>query len=350
MTKPMLVILSPGFAADETDSTCLPFQQALVKTIKEKFPNLEVVVIAFQYPFLSSTYQWNNTTVISLNGRNKKKFYKLWVWNKAWRCLKRFHRQHRIVGILSFWYNECAFIGHYFAMMYSLKHYCWIMGQDARPGNKFVKYATLKGHQIIALSDFLQIEFQKNYGIKPCMIIPPGVKDTLLPSGTRPIDLLGVGSLITLKQFDLFVDIVSEIRKQLPEVKAVLVGDGPEKKRLSDKVAESAAKDNIAITGALPNNEVLALMRKTKILLHTSSYEGFGVVCLEALSAGAHVISFVRPMNEKIEQWHIVKNREEMLQKAIEILNSRSTTFNNITFQSIEETAQKVGALFLEGT
>ena len=349
MTKPMLVILSPGFAADETDSTCLPLQQALVKTIKEEFPDVKIVVIAFQYPFVSSTYQWNNTTVISLNGRNKRKFYKLSVWSKAWMCLRRLNRQHRIVGILSFWYNECALIGRYFAARYSLKHYCWIMGQDARPGNKFVKYARLKGYQIIALSDFLQIEFQKNYGIKPCMIIPPGVKEALLPYGSRPIDLLGVGSLIPLKQFDLFINTASEIKKQLPELNAVLVGDGPEKKRLSNMAAQSGAKDNIAITGALPNNEVLALMKKAKILLHTSSYEGFGVVCLEALSAGAHVISFVRPMNEKIEQWHIVKNREEMLKKAIEILKDRSTTYHNITFHSIQATAQKVAALFLEG-
>lgn len=39
--KKTLVILTPGFAKDETDSTCLPLQQQLVKTLKEINPQLK---------------------------------------------------------------------------------------------------------------------------------------------------------------------------------------------------------------------------------------------------------------------------------------------------------------------
>ena len=54
-------------------------------------------------------------------------------------------------------------------------------------------------------------------------------------------------------------------------------------------------------------------MQRTKIFLHTSSYEGFSGACLEALYAGAHVISFCEPMKQKIDHWHIVKDEKEML-------------------------------------
>jgi hypothetical protein len=41
---------------------------------------------------------------------------------------------------------------------------------------------------------------------------------------------------------------------------------------------------------------------------------------MEALYAGAQVISFVRPMDEEIPGWHIVQTKQEMVDKAIELL------------------------------
>jgi hypothetical protein len=38
--------------------------------------------------------------------------------------------------------------------------------------------------------------------------------------------------------------------------------------------------------------------------------KGFGYVNLEALYAGASVVSFVRPMDEPIPNWHIANNEE----------------------------------------
>ena len=48
-----LVILSPGFAANEADTTCLPPMQLFVKALKEICPGLNIIVIAFQYPFFA---------------------------------------------------------------------------------------------------------------------------------------------------------------------------------------------------------------------------------------------------------------------------------------------------------
>jgi len=71
-------------------------------------------------------------------------------------------------------------------------------------------------------------------------------------------------------------------------------------------------------------------MKKTKIMLHTSEYEGFGNVCIEALYAGAHVISFTKPMNEAIPHWHIVATKEEMIIKAFDILQNDQTEYTPV--------------------
>jgi len=43
--KQTLIILSPGFAANEEDTTCLPAQQSFILTLKKNFPSLNIIVI-----------------------------------------------------------------------------------------------------------------------------------------------------------------------------------------------------------------------------------------------------------------------------------------------------------------
>src|SRR3954466_15045107 len=135
-----LVILTPGFPANEADSSCLPSQQIFVKALKRKFPALTVVILAFQYPFVYATYNWNGNRVVSFNGRNRGAVYKLITWARVWQRLLQLRKQNNVLGILSFWCNEAALIGTYFGWLYRIKHYCWILGQDAKKDNKLVKF------------------------------------------------------------------------------------------------------------------------------------------------------------------------------------------------------------------
>ena len=105
-------------------------------------------------------------------------------------------------------------------------------------------------------------------------------------------------------------------------------------------------QSNILLAGELPHAEVLHTMQRAKIFLHPSSYEGFVIVCIEALCAGADVISFVRPMHTELENWHIVKSKEEMIQKGISILQDQTKEYKSTVPYTIEETAQKMSALF----
>ena len=317
-----LVILTPGFPESEADSTCLPMQQSFIRTLKKNYPQLNIIVLSFQYPYHKKKYKWFDITVIPFGGRNKGGLLRLLLRKKINAELKEINNSNKITGILSFWYNECALAGKRFADKHGVKHYCWILGQDARKENKYVKRIRPNADELIALSDFIQDEFEKNHGIRPQYVIPPGIDPSQFEnhSKERDIDILAAGSLIPLKQYDIFIEIVAEIKKQLPGIKAMLIGDGPEKEKLQQLIAGSGLQSNMTLTGELPHPEVLHWMQRAKLFLHPSSYEGFGMVCLEALYASAHVISFCQPMKKDIPHWYIVKTKEEMKQKAIEIL------------------------------
>jgi len=342
-----LVILTPGFPESEADSTCLPMQQNFIKALKENYPQLKIIIISFHHPSHKNTYEWFGIPVISLGGKNKGGMVTFILRYNVNAALNKIHSKTKISIILSFWYGECALAGHRFAQQHHTRHFCWLLGQDARRGNKYPRLAKLKANELIALSGFLQDEFERNYRIKPLYVITPGVNNEFNDDAVtrRDTDILGVGSLIPLKQFDIFLKLVFEIKKQMPAVKAVLVGDGPVKEKLQDLITEYDLQQNLVLTGQLPYDDVLKMMRRSKLLLHPSSYEGFSGVCQEALSAGAHVVSFCRAMKYEIENWHIVTGKEEMKNKAISILqNTDEYHPSKFTF-SINDTAKAFARL-----
>jgi glycosyltransferase involved in cell wall biosynthesis len=346
--KRTLVILTPGFPASEADSICLPMQQSFVKALKQNDPNLQIIVLSFQYPYTIQTYSWFGTTVKSFNGQNKGGIARLLLRRKINTVLKEIKRNNKIVGMLSFWYNECAWVGKKFADKNNLKHYCWILGQDAKPANTYTKSLQLKADELIALSDFLQDEFKKNHGLQPAFVIPPGIDSRQFDSTiqTKDINLLAAGSLIPLKQFEIFIEVVAELKKQLPGIKAALIGDGPEKNKLKMLVEKYELQSNITITGELAYPEVLQWMQRAKVFIHPSLYEGFSGVCQEALAAGAHVISFCRPMKQHYNHWFIVDDKAEMKRQALEILQDADADFEKVVPYRINDTAKKMTALF----
>jgi glycosyltransferase involved in cell wall biosynthesis len=344
------VILTPGFPESEADTTCLPLQQQFVKSLKRQYPALNIIVLSFQYPYHKNLYKWFGIRVIPFGGRNKGGLQKLMLRRKINSVLKELNSQNKLFGLLSFWYNECALVGKKFGDKYGISHYCWILGQDARKENKYPRIIPPRPQELIALSDFVQNEFEKNHGIRPHNMVPPGIDEQLFerPSGKKDIDLLGVGSLIPLKQYDIFLEVVAGVKDQFSQIKGVLVGKGNEKEKLKSLISKQKLENNVTLTGELPYHEVLLTMQKAKVFLHPASYEGFGVVCLEALYSGAHVISFCKPMNTTITNWHIAKDKNEMIALAANILRDQKTESKPVKVFTIDDTTTAIMKQFGE--
>jgi Glycosyltransferase len=343
-----LVVLTPGFPKDESDSTCLPERQFFLRSLKKNNHLLKIIVLAFQYPFISKTYCWHGIEVISFNGRNKVKLNKVLVWYRVWQTLKKLKKENNIIGILNFWLGECALIGNYFSKKNKIKQYTWILGQDARKGNKYFRLIKPKAENLIALSDFIADEFCKNYLIRPKYIIPVGIDTSIFSSEKqeRTIDVMGTGSLITLKQYNIFISVIKSLTSFYPDITAVICGKGSEKENLLQQIEALHLQNNVTLMDEIPHSEVLILMQQSKIFLHPSSYEGFGAVCSEALFAGCHVVSFIKPMQINIHHWHIVKTSVEVIGCIKDILLNNSTDHEPVLPYSVDDTARNVIQLF----
>lgn len=348
-----LIILSPGFPPDESarHSSFLPAQQNFVRGLNRNLPKLEIILFAFQFPTKEERqgiYQWQGNTIIPFHGEAKSRLSTAVVLCKAFVMLLKLKRKKEIIGIISFWCGECCFVGSWFSKLFNYKHFCWLSGQDARATNKLVKYIRPKPYELVAMSDFLMDEFSKNHHIRPQYVIPNAIDTSLFfdEQIEKTIDILGAGNLVPLKQYHIFVEVVAQIKKQIPALKAILCGDGILAGNIKQQAEQAGLENTLSFAGRLPHKEVLKQMQKTKVFVHTSNYEGLSNVCIEALYAGAHVISFIRAMNHDIPHWHIVSTKEEMINTALSLLQNEETEYTSVCPFDMNKSAKKFIELF----
>jgi len=342
-----LLIFSPAFAANESESIWLPWLQIFIRSLNKNFSSLKIIVIAFQYPLTTQEYMWFNNLVIPFNITKQQKHKKIFTWVKIFNTVKKLKQKNDVIGIFSMWCGECTFVAKHISNFLDLRYFCWIVGQDARASNTYVKRIKPKASSLIAMSDFLADEFFKNHGIKPRHLVTNGVDISLFEPVPliKDIDIIGVGSLSILQQYDIFIEVIAALQKKLPGIKAVLCGDGEAKQQIEEMIKDFSLGKNITLHGTVEHRAGLKMMQHSKILLHPSSYEGFSGVCLEALYAGAHVISFIKPMHNEIKNWHIVKNKNEMINKAFELLRS-DIDYYPVLVYAMDDSAKKIMQLF----
>jgi glycosyltransferase involved in cell wall biosynthesis len=345
--KKTLVVLTPGFPKDEAD-TSLPVQRSFVQTLNRYFPDLEVVVLAMQYPTGPSPYSWYDSQVFPLKGPGKTWAGRLRVFVRTWKKLSLLRRQRHLLGLFSIQYGYAALIGIIFSRRYSLKHFIWITGQDARKDNRLAKWFRPAGNELIAMSGFLSNEFFKNHAVRPGHLITNGLPDMthLANHSERSIDIIGAGSLVDEKKFDLFIAVIARLKEQLPSLKAVICGEGPALPSLKQLVRDSHLELNVSFAGHLTQGEVYEFFGKSRILLDTSAYEGSSSVCLEALCAGAHVVSLSNPMSGWIRHWHVVDSEEEITSRTMALLLAPDTDYGRVEPFRMKDSVADIMKLF----
>jgi glycosyltransferase involved in cell wall biosynthesis len=111
-------------------------------------------------------------------------------------------------------------------------------------------------------------------------------------------DIVSAGRLIKEKNIDLLIRAVGLIRESKPDVKCLIIGDGPERGKLVNLVTELGLGQNINFTGFLERaDDVFAFMKSAKVFVLPSTREGFGIVVLEANACGLPVIAVRHPKN-----------------------------------------------------
>jgi glycosyltransferase involved in cell wall biosynthesis len=141
--------------------------------------------------------------------------------------------------------------------------------------------------------------------IERFFILPPCVDLDQFQPGQRDIALVnkyGLQSsrvILTLgrlepreryKGFDEVIDVMPVLIKGFPDLKYLIVGDGPDRARLEAKVAALGMATNVIFTGYIPESEKVAHYSLADAFVMPSTGEGFGIVLIEAAACGVPVV------------------------------------------------------------
>lgn len=126
----------------------------------------------------------------------------------------------------------------------------------------------------------------------PTIIVPCVVPESAVTE--RPDDafaLIGIGGLIPRKQPILAIETVAELRRRGLPAHLTWVGTGPLQDAVMRTADELSITPFIALTGAIPSNEVFRHLDAASMLLLPTLADNFCVVAAEALTRGRPVVS-----------------------------------------------------------
>lgn len=162
-------------------------------------------------------------------------------------------------------------------------------------GEMTEKAVSMLAKRNIAISDTTKKNLVKlGVAEEKITVLPNGIDLDVIretaPSGDES-DVIFAGRLIADKNVDVLIKAVRLAKEKISGIRCIIIGDGPERGRLTELTVTLGLQDNVKFTGFLDYGEVIAHMKASKVFVLPSTREGFGIVVVEANACGLPVIT-----------------------------------------------------------
>jgi len=153
--------------------------------------------------------------------------------------------------------------------------------------------------RIVAISDAVR-EFHVRAGLPEQKLVtihygldaPPAAPSELTPAAAGiPEDaplVLAIGRLIAQKDHETLLRAFARVHRERPEARLAILGWGRREPALRALVRELRLEESALLPGRVEPRDWLA---RADVFVHTSRWEGFGIVLLEAMLSGLPVVS-----------------------------------------------------------
>ncbi|MBX2817436.1 MAG: glycosyltransferase family 4 protein [Saprospiraceae bacterium] len=305
-----VLILTPGFAEDEGDTTCLVYLQKYVQGLIHR--GVRVTILTLHYPMREVKYSWHGAEVTSLGGSNIPYAQRLPLWRKAINRAKSLIRSNGCQVMHSMWLRECTLLGSWISRSCAIPHIFTAMGTDVLPHiNRFLWFRMFFRGGMVFVSDFHRSQYPYK-GQAEQHIIPWGMPSYLGPiKQEREIDILFVGFMSEVKRGALFLEVLRQVVDQRPDLRVMMVGEDYSGGVLEERIRQLGLEQICQMTGLMENAAVLELMGRSKTLVHTSRFESQGFVFMEALSRGMNIVSMRVGLAQDRREWVCVEHVHE---------------------------------------
>lgn len=200
------------------------------------------------------------------------------------------------------------------------------------PKNLFFSFALPRINQIISVSEAIQKEFchgkmfsGKNTVIENIVDIEQVREKANEDVPMGEYDVIFLGRLTPQKKPLYFLNLIYKIKIQKPDLKVCMIGDGELREEVEQTICKLGLKGCIRLLGFQKNP--YKYVKKGKVLLMPSAWEGFGLAAVESMALGKPVVcSGVGGLKAIVndENGRICQTDEEYIQESIQLLADAS--------------------------
>lgn len=175
---------------------------------------------------------------------------------------------------------------------------------------------TYEATEVIVNSNFMKCELQRLFGLpfEKIDVIPNGISQTIYDNVVKDYDfrrkfasdnekiILFVGRLVYEKGIQNLIAAMPKILNGYHDSKLVICGKGGMMNELKEQVKFLRIENKVYFTGQLSRKNLSKMYKCADIAVFPSTYEPFGVVAIEAMSAEIPVVvSDIGGLNEIVE-------------------------------------------------
>ncbi|MFA5986241.1 MAG: glycosyltransferase family 4 protein [Parcubacteria group bacterium] len=188
---------------------------------------------------------------------------------------------------------------------------------------------------ILAISHFTKEKIAHAFpdGKKDIAILPPAYIDAeainSVPAQEKKYDMIYYGRIIAHKRVEHIVHIVEQFVSQHISVRALIIGNGPDKERISDMIKTKKLEDHIDLEDFVEDYATLITrIKSSKVMIQPSEREGFGITVAEANTCGLPVFVIAYPDNASAElvkngvNGYVCADEDDLYQKVRDVLCS----------------------------
>ena len=120
------------------------------------------------------------------------------------------------------------------------------------------------------------------------------------PSSGSPM-VLAAGRQIPEKRVPSIPGAIAEAARELPQLRCIILGDGPEAEATRRAVRDLGLEERIELPGRVDHATVMRTIAQAACLVHPSRREGYGLTVVEAASLGTPAVLVSGPDNAATE-------------------------------------------------
>lgn len=153
--------------------------------------------------------------------------------------------------------------------------------------------------------------------------------------------MVSIGRLAQEKNWSTLLRAVAKSYQTHPELRLVLIGDGPQKEMLETLARELGIAERVMFTGELEFSDVTAYLKAADLFGFASVTETQGLVTMEAMAAGLPVVavdaSGTRDIVDDGQQGFLVRDDADALAASIDRLLDSPTMMRSFKDQALEK-------------